>query len=142
MGLHEFEDRARQPLREQQRLWFGPLPLHVNEVHVDAVDHGLELGQRVEPGLGLAPVVNAPANRDEPGMKPSELPKAHGASGACPASGCAPSAPSTAMAASSTARRNGRMAVSVMAKGGESEAASMPRAPVASQHAPCGRLER
>ena len=56
-GLEQLDDRAGPPVGHDQRQRVLVLRLDVDEVDVDAVDLGLELRQRVELRLGLAPVV-------------------------------------------------------------------------------------
>jgi len=55
--LEQLDDRARPAVRDDQRQRVLVPGLHVDEMHVHAVDLGLELRQRVQPRLAPAPVV-------------------------------------------------------------------------------------
>jgi hypothetical protein len=56
-GLEELHDRARPPVRHDERQGVLVARLHVDEVDVEPVDLGLELGERVQLRLDPAPVV-------------------------------------------------------------------------------------
>ena len=58
-GLEQLDDRTRPAVRHDQRQRVLVRRLHVDEVDVEPVDLGLELRQRVQSRLALAPVVIA-----------------------------------------------------------------------------------
>jgi hypothetical protein len=55
--FHLLDDRTGPSVRDDDRQRIRLLRANVDEVNVHAVDHRHELGQRVQPGLELAPVV-------------------------------------------------------------------------------------
>src|SRR5262245_7640761 len=57
--LEQLLNGPRPAMRHDQRQGVGMPRANVDEVDVDAVDSGLELRQRVQPGFSLSPVVAA-----------------------------------------------------------------------------------
>ena len=65
MIVEELDDRARPPVRDDQRERVGLGRARVDEVHARAVDLGEEVVERVERRLGSPPVVLVAPVRDE-----------------------------------------------------------------------------